>query len=268
MNLLSARRLHAATLAALFAICLFCSCGSERCECPEPQPARPQMAYVFQQAVNYCMGCDYCYYLYWYFECDGDTAKYLDRFDSRDDQDQPPWLTHVAAMERCYPTRYCPDPSWGYYTDPSVTPRQNEEAEEAAVWFSGSLVAPENLYEILRDDLALIRTSWRESIPQVDSISFQRHLHSDYLSVVLYRDAYERFTRGEYHDWDSLNTVFHVTEVRPLSYATVFLIFRGRYYTPSLAQVYKTIPSVFITESVGAESGYCEPSTVFAWPLQ
>ena len=256
-------------LIMLFAISMCYSCASDQCTCNQPEPPRPRVAYVFQQAVHQCSGCDACWLLYWYFDCDADGSRYLGHFDPRDGQDEPDWLVRAREIAKCYfSTGYCPDRSWGYYTDPTLTPRQNEEAEEAALWLAGSLVAPQDLYEILGHDLALIRASWRDSVPQVDSISFHPYFLSNYLYVALYPDDYARFRRGEYHDWDSLNTLFGVTEVRPLRYDSVYLIFRGRYHTPHLAQVYKTIPSIWTAERVGGESGLCEASTIFAWRIE
>jgi hypothetical protein len=244
---------------------LCCSCASERCSCPEP--TRPKMAYAFQQAVPYCISCDACYLLYWYFDCDGKSARYLGSFDSRGPGDQPVWVSRANEIQECYPlTGYCPDRSWGYYTDPELTPRQDEEAEEASLWLSGSLVAPQELYELISQDLAMIRATWRDSIPQVDSVTFYPYLFSNYLYVKLYPDDYVELSRGEYHDWDSLNTLYGVTEVRPLRYDSVYLIFAGRYHTPRLARIYKGIPSVWITEAVeGNGAPLCEPSTVVAW---
>jgi hypothetical protein len=257
---------YCAVFAVLLTAALCASCGTERCS--EPRETRLRMAYAFRHAVPQCMGCDPCWYFYWYFECDGVRCDYLSHFDPRDGQEEPDWLGRVREIEKCYmSTGYCSDKSWGYHTDPSLTPRESEEAEEAALWLSGSLVAPQELYEIVRDDLALIRATYRDSIPQVDTVSFQPYLMSNWVGIELSPDAYQQYTQGEYHDWDSLNTLYGLTQTRPGIHEFLYLIFSGRYNTVRLAELYKTLPSVWGSWPTGW-AFICDPSTVIAWRIE
>jgi len=230
------------------------------------------MGYAFREAVNYCHGCDYCYFLYWYFECDECGCHYRGHFDSRDMNTGPDWFGRVTQIERCYTiwAGYCPDTSWGYFTDPSHTPRENEEAEEAALWLSGSLVAPPQFYDVLCEDLPRIRAEFRATIPQVDSVAFQPRLVSNNVALWLTADAYQQYLQGEYHDWDSLNTRFGLTRIQPGygDYAVVHLIFAGRYNTPELANVYKKLSTVGDAWPGDGWSFLCDPSTIFAWRIQ
>jgi len=52
--------------------------------------------------------------------------------------------------------------------DLSVTPMPDGEAEAVAVSLSRTLVAPVDLYERIHDDLALMRRTFRDSVPYVD----------------------------------------------------------------------------------------------------
>lgn len=45
-----------------------------------------------------------------------------------------------------------------------LSPRPNREAEEAALWVSGQLIAPSEMYETLKHDFRLIRDQWKDSM--------------------------------------------------------------------------------------------------------
>jgi len=255
----------------LLAAALGLSCSSDGCRCTEPEQTQITMAYVFREAVPMCPGCDPCWYLYWGLECVGDTCRYLGDYDPREDQDQPVWLAAIKDIESCYDCdgsyMNCADSFWTDCSDPDLTPREDEEAEEAAIWVSGSLVAPQDLYELLVHDLSLIRTEWGDSIPVLDEITFQPYTVSNDLALWLTRSAYEQFARGEYTDLDSLNALYGATTVRPWLDEYLRITFSGRYNTWRLGEVYEEVPSVISAHP----DGYifiCRPSTVLPMRME
>lgn len=101
----------------------------------------------------------------------------------------------------------------------SVTPMANEEAELAALWLTGSLVAPVDLYERVRDDLILIRDQWGDSmVIWGDSVSdfgpeneiFDNELHfsmtrlAGYVSVYCHDTLLAKIQAGEVQTWNHL----------------------------------------------------------------
>jgi hypothetical protein len=93
------------------------------------------------------------------------------------------------------------------------SPRENEEAEEIALWLSGEIVAPETLYVQVRDALTRLRDAFGDSVPCLDSISY-RHTHQvSYLYLGMNACAVERIREGTYHGWDSLNALYRVTSI-------------------------------------------------------
>jgi hypothetical protein len=85
-------------------------------------------------------------------------------------------------------------------------------------------------------------------------------------------EAASRFRQGEFHDLDSLNTFFNVSEVRPYEHScglSLTLVFDGRYNTVRLSQIYKDTPSVLTAEPGLADgSGGFEKAQVLPWPLR
>jgi hypothetical protein len=143
------------------------------------------------------------------------------------------------------------------------TPRENREAEEAALWLSDSLVAPEWLYNAILNDLAAIRAEYRDSIPQVN-ITFIPPWVSGKIWVSVTDEAKEKIRRGQYHELDSLNSVFHLTEI-DTSFRIgnfVYLTFEGRFHPERLAELYKQVSSI---DYAGASRLIGDWSNVYPW---
>jgi hypothetical protein len=229
------------------------------------------MAYFFRQAKSACMGCDICYYVYWYFECYDADCHYVGHWDPRDQAEPPSWFAFVIVAEECFDdwSWGCRDSLWGFCSDPQLTPRDNKEAEEAAIWLSESLVAPQDLYDRIAHDLDLIRATYGDDIESLRQIHFTPHLNSSAMWVELMPQALYRYTQGEFHDLDSLNTYFKVREILDHSdRGMLAFIFEGRYDTHQLAQIYTDTQSVIIADPGLAHGGpYCRLSTVLPWSL-
>jgi hypothetical protein len=192
-----------------------------------------------------------------------------------EDPAQPPWLATVLEAEACYD-----DWNWGcgdtlgiQCSDPSYTPRDNEEAEEASIWLSGGLVAPPELYDRIVQDLRFIRTTFGDSIPELRDIHFTPYVHSNVIGLELMSEAVSRFREGAFDDLDSLNAYFKVTEIRVSNRSTCgpwfTFIFDGRYDTIQLSKIYKDTPCVLWAEAVGGWGGvWGGPITVIPWPIE
>lgn len=145
------------------------------------------------------------------------------------------------------------------------TPRINQEAEEAALWLSDSLIAPEGLYNTILDDLATIRAKYGEDISEVN-ITFTPPWVTSQLLVMVTDQAKEQIRKGQYHDLDSLNSALRL--MTPLTSVSednwIFLFFEGRLNPERLAELYEEVKSVVYAEPnyIGI---YGDWSNVYPW---
>jgi hypothetical protein len=266
------RRWQVAELAlvCISAAVISLSCGSECCKCTGPETAESHMVYLFREVVPACQGCDFCDARYWYFEMSGDSCSYFGAWDPGDGSPEPAWFTVMRPVELCYDSMdaSCADTSWGYCADPGLTPRADAEAEEAALWLSGSLVAPEDLYLTLLRDLSTIREQYGGSVPELRSLRYTPWEPTNQISIKLRPEAYDRYTHGAYHDLDSLNTLFGLVSMEARVLDRWFLLtFVGRYEPHELARIYRQVESLEFAHSTGAV-WICVPSTVIPWLLK
>ncbi len=128
--------------------------------------------------------------------------------------------------------------------DLSVTPMENEEAELAAMWLSGELVAPVRLYERIRDDLFLIRSTWIDSIPEV-AVEYTPWRIPGYLNLWFEQTTFDSIISGDYHSWDSLNNYYRgqisYIETRK---GRICLSFEGRFNPSILAIPYRELDGI------------------------
>lgn len=130
------------------------------------------------------------------------------------------------------------------------TPRENREAEEAALWVSDSLVAPENLYNAILNDLAVIRTKYGDDISEVQ-ITFVPPWVTSQIILGVNDEAKAQILAGKYHDLDSLNTALRCTggPIRSVGMGnSILLSFKGRLHPERLAELYKQVKSVVWAE--------------------
>ena len=251
------------------ALVLTLSCSSRERRWPEPEVPEPHMVYLFREVTPACMGCDFCDVRYWYFEMAGDSCSYFGQWDPGQESPEPAWLAAMRSIEQCYDSAdwSCPDTSWGYWSDPSLTPRADAEAEEAALWLSGSLVAPEQLYVTLQRDLATIREQFGDSVPELREVGFTPWQPSNEISIKLLPAAYNLYSQGAYHDLDSLNALFRLVEMKPRFSRWFTLTFEGRYQVNQLARIYREVESLEFANPPGAV-WICVPSTVIPWLMR
>lgn len=265
---ISVKPLFSAIIAAALTICV--SCGVDRCPCGYLQPDDTRVVYFFREAEFGCAGCDTCCcYVYWCFE-EGTTGyEYLGHWDPNEQEEPPKGFGDIRQAEWCYDdwSWGCTGAPWGGCSDPSLTPRENVEAEEVAIWLSEGLVAPQQLYDKVLSDLAIIRSRYGPAIPELNTIQFTPYLESDRIIVEVTPEAAAQFERGEYHDLDSLNEHFKLCNMYPekCCQPRLHLEFDARYDTKVLAQAYEQVPSVIGAEPGRAFGWLCRPSTVLPW---
>ncbi|MCJ7497860.1 MAG: hypothetical protein MUO78_06970 [candidate division Zixibacteria bacterium] len=164
----------------------------------------------------------------------------------------------VLSCKNSLPTRPKDNPGqW-------ETPRMNREAEEAALWLSDSLIAPEGLYFKILHHLERIRAEYSDSIPQVD-INFWPPWMTNKLILMITEEAKDQIRTGQYHDLDSLNNVFHFVSMDTSLFrwiSIVVLSFEGRFHPERLAEVYEKISSVIYGEP---NSFLGDWSNVYPW---
>ena len=133
------------------------------------------------------------------------------------------------------------------------TPRTNSEAEAAALWLSGDLVAPQDTYEALRDAFGLVRGEFSDSIPALEQIVFVAPWVPGEVLVKLLPDAVSQVRRGEHTDLDSLNTFYRATstDTTLLRIRWMRIDFEGRLHPERLAEAYAAVPSLENAEPNG-----------------
>jgi len=131
---------------------------------------------------------------------------------------------------------------------PSRTPKADEEAELIALCLSGKIVAPDNLYEQVLRDLAVIRSTWGDSIQNVDRIRFWTSWVPSCLILGFDDTTTQQLLDGVYDAWDDLNERYELTSMDTTHLARdgfVVLYFVGRLHSWRLAESYQDLPGVW-----------------------
>jgi hypothetical protein len=132
------------------------------------------------------------------------------------------------------------------------TPRENYEAEFVALSLSGELVAPQALYEEVRDGLAHLRSQYSDSIP--DGVGFRAicWLPGE-ITGSLTEEASVEIRNGSYTEMDSLNAMLRLARMDTTSFSFsreqvyFHLFFEGRLHADRLREIYDLLPSVEYT---------------------
>lgn len=261
---------------AVLIVCVVLSCGPEAQRCTQPEVDQRTIAYIFRDFFCPSPACGQLAAAYWYFECGAGTCRYLGCWIPSEHGGLPEWSVIVREAEQCYDgwSWGCADTLWAPCSDPGSTPREYGEAEEASIWLSGSLVAPQEAYDRVVHDLAAIRSLYGDDIPRLREIHFAPYLNSSAIYLELIPEAALRLKEGRFHDLDSLNAHFDLSEIKTYEGGTCgpsfSFIFRGRYNTEKLSQIYKDTPSVIWAESGLADLPGLPPDvlTLIPWPVE
>jgi hypothetical protein len=240
------------------------SCNNSECLCPGNGDGgeKVTMTYLFREAWGDCMnGC--LKNRYWYFGCRAGACSLVGEWDSTVDLTVPEWWAEARIAKTYFETGgECPYSPWPECSDVARTPMGNEEAEEMAIWLSGSLVAPESLYLRVLADLEGIRATYGDSIPQLREIEFFSIWQTSNIAILITSEAMERFQAGEYDDLDSLNTRLRLSSMEQSFDNWLLLEFEGRLNSNRLVDIYVAEPSVVF----GEPSGYAgDWPNVYPW---
>ncbi len=130
-------------------------------------------------------------------------------------------------------------------------PKDNEEAELIALCLSGDLVAPDNLYNRVLDDLTVIRSAFGDNFEPINRITFVPPWVVGRLIIGFDDNTAQEVANGEYHAWDELNKRYEVTEIDTHlveSIGFAWLYFKGRLHPRRLAELYGVLPGVSYTQ--------------------
>lgn len=131
-------------------------------------------------------------------------------------------------------------------SEPELTSTQPDaEALAAALWLSHELKAPNDLYERIRSDLIIVREQFRDSLPAVD-LKFHQPWEPGRLILGFDQDTYQQISDGQYHAWDSLNTVYNMIQVdlSMPAFKMLKLFFDDGLNPEILAEIYQQLPGV------------------------
>ena len=160
-----------------------------------------------------------------------------------------------------------PDPYDVLRKQLAQSPRDNEEAELMTLWLSGDIVAYSLDYNRVRDALNVLRQTYSDSIPQLDSIHFVYPDQESGIAVILSESATDELRVGSFVDWDSLNTLFQMETIDTSQLATsrqVDLTFKGRLNPSLLAHYYMQLDGVTGTGFYPRTVDY---SNLYPWTL-
>jgi len=145
------------------------------------------------------------------------------------------------------------------------SPRDNEEAELMAMWL-GREVAHTRDYDKIRTALSVLRDNYRSSVPQLDSIEFSYFNEVGRIFVFLTASAVTQLRTGVYADWDSLNTLYRMTDmdtIRIWNSGEVSLSFEGRLKPELMGAIYGSLPSIW-HYGINLRGG--DWSNLYPWP--
>jgi hypothetical protein len=230
------------------AMCLMwlLSSGCADRNCCEPHQGNPTFTYIFRDGWAFDWPGESSKRHYWYFECTGDSVEYVGYWAPSQQPEPPPWWDEAKVAAHCFDRSGSDcDPRFGpVCSDVSKTPREDREAEEMALWLSGSVVAPEDLYDTMLAQLGRIRKQYGDTIPVLKSIVFEPTWPSSDFEVGLTDEAEARYAAGQYHDLDLLNAHFGLKWQWQVGSGSLWLHFGGRFNFLRLAEIYSAVPSV------------------------
>ncbi len=146
------------------------------------------------------------------------------------------------------------------------TPRENREAEEAALWLSGKLVSPDDLYRALQLDLEAIRGEYLDSLPYL-SVEFKPWWISSKIYIEVTEKLRNHILLGESNLVDSLNTVFRATGMDTFRLNVgdnTIIYFKGRLHPQRLAEIYAQFDDITYADR---DAWVGDWSNVYPWQL-
>lgn len=133
------------------------------------------------------------------------------------------------------------------YEDVVPMPWAKEEAEFIALCLSGELVAPNDLYNQVLNDLKAIRSAFGDDFKLINRLAFTPPWIENCIIIGFDDTTAKKVANGEYHAWDELNKKYQVftkdtTSVERYGYAILY--FKDRLHPCRLAELYAVLPGV------------------------
>lgn len=139
-----------------------------------------------------------------------------------------------------------------FFTGLTAHPRENVEADQMAIFLSGELTAPEELYARLRDDLARVReeygdevTANTDRVSHVGDVEFQLPWVPSKVLVAFEAAWADSVREGNYPYWDALNAALGAVSISSLgSFDYVVIRFEPLLNPCVLGSFYRDLPGV------------------------
>lgn len=149
--------------------------------------------------------------------------------------------------------------------DSNVSAFQNE-AELAALWLSGELEPPPVLTAMIKQDLHDIRAKYGREILELNKIRFQHPDGEKELLIDFNQYGYNRYLKGTFDEWDSLNKRFNVAEIKTRNSQTksAKLILGRNYNLHRVSQLYLDLDDIVSCAPNGIIS-LNDPTTIYPW---
>lgn len=136
------------------------------------------------------------------------------------------------------------------HEDFEISPWAYEEAKLIALYLSGELEAPEDLYNQVLRELVAIRSTFGDTFEMVNRITFWPPWMVSYLLLAFHDSTARQIEAGEYEAWDELNEKYHVSEIKTegIKHGFVSLVFEGTLNPFRLAEQYAVLPGARYAE--------------------
>jgi hypothetical protein len=122
------------------------------------------------------------------------------------------------------------------------------EAEIMAMWYSDSIVGPPLLRARMQNDLRRIRTQFGPAHAGITGASFVAPWDPSHIRLAVDSATHDAMVEGNYHDWDSLNNLYSLSEFSFGGYGfsgwALDLRFQGLQNPKHLAAAYSQLPGV------------------------
>ncbi len=135
-----------------------------------------------------------------------------------------------------------------------ATPRADTNIEALAISMTGTLTAPQAVYDRLVTDIDAIRTMMTTIAPGVSAISYRPPDDMQRMMMGFDSASLAAVQAGTYTDWDCPNQWYEMQQVDASS-SYVLVEFEGIYNIPMLAAEYATFPGVQYAERNGMMGG-------------
>jgi len=155
----------------------------------------------------------------------------------------------LTACEKYLIAEYVPEynPPEEIIDPLDLTPREHAEAEWAALYLSGEMIASDSLYNHVLSGIYYLLERYADSIPEA-TIRFRYPTFNCDLVLSFTDSAKIKIRSGEYHAWDSLNDYYRVAEIDTTKLMSMYLAtirFTGRLNPSLLCEKYSSLPGVW-----------------------